>query len=99
MAAACADRILSDYQFKEGQDVLINRRIHYRGQFGSDRGPLAPRAVGPLSVKRVLTPCTLELEIPLAVRGMAVPVFHSSDLIPYETMVLDPEGILPEVAG
>ena len=28
-----------------------------------------------------------------------MPVFHSSDLIPYETRVLDPEGMLPEVAG
>ena len=45
MAAAYADRRLADYQFKKGQDVLINRRRHYRGQFGSDRGPLAPRAV------------------------------------------------------
>ena len=44
----------------------------------------------------MLTPCTLELEIPLAVRGMAVPVFHSSDLIPYETRVL--EGMLLDVA-
>ena len=79
--------------------MLINRRRHYRGQFGSDRGPMSPRAVGPFRVKRVLTPCTLELEIPLAVRGRAVPVFHSSDLIPYETRVLDPEGMLPEVAG
>ena len=95
-AAAYADRRRADYQFKEGQDVLINRRRHYRGQFGSDRVPLAPRAVGPFRVKRVLTPCTLE--IPLAVRGRAVPVFHSSDLIPYDTRVLDPEGMLPEVA-
>ena len=47
----------------------------------------------------VLTLCTLELEIPLAVRGKAVPVFHSSDLIPFNTRVLDPEGMLPEVAG
>ena len=39
------------------------------------------------------------VEIPLAVRGRAVPVFHSSDLIPYETRVLDQEGMLPEVAG
>ena len=60
MAAAYADRRLADYQFKECQDVLINRRRHYRGQFGSDRGPLAPRAVGPFRVKMVLTPCTLE---------------------------------------
>ena len=98
-AAAYADRRRADYQFKEGQDVLINRRRHYQWQFGSDRGPSAPRAVGPFRVKRVLTPCTLELEIPLAVRGRAVPVFHSSDLIPYETRVLDPAGMLPEVAG
>ena len=49
--------------------------------------------------QRVLTPCTLELEIPLAVRGRAVPVFHSSDLIQYETMVLDLEGMLPVVVG
>ena len=47
----------------------------------------------------VLATCTLELEIPLAVRGRAVTVFHSSDLISYETRVLDPEGMLPEVAG
>ena len=79
--------------------MLINRRRHYRGQFGGDRGPLAPRAVGPFRVKRVLTTCTLKLEIPLAVRGMAVPVFHSSDLIPYDTMVLDLAGMLPEVEG
>ena len=97
-AAAYADRRRADYQFKEGQDVFINRRRHYRRQFGSDRWPLAPRAVGHFRVKRVLTLCTLELEIPLAVRGRAVPVFHSSDLIPYETRVLDPEGMLPEVA-
>ena len=81
--AAYADRRRADYQFKEWQDVLINRRRHYRGQLSSNRGPLAPMAVGPFRVKRVLTPCTLELEIPLAVRGRAVPVFHSSDLIPY----------------
>ena len=62
-------------------------------------GPLASRAVGPFRVKRVLKPCTLELEIQLAVRGRAVPVFHSSDLIPYETRVLEPECMLPEVAG
>ena len=99
MAAAYADRRLADYKFKDGQNELISRRRHYRGQFGSDRAPLAPRAVGPFRVKRVLTPGTLELEIPLAVRGIAVPVFHSSDLIPYETRVLGPEGMLPEVAG
>ena len=91
-AAAYADRRRAYYQFKEGQVVLINRRRHYRGQFGSDRVPLAPRAVGPFRVKRVLTPCTLELETPLAVRGRAVPVFHSSDLIPYETVGVGPEG-------
>ena len=53
-------------------------------------------AVRPFRVKKVLTPCTLELEIPLALRGRAVPVFHSSDLIPYETRVLDPADPDPE---
>ena len=94
-AAAYADRRRADYQFKKGQDVLINKMRHYRGQFGSDRGPLAPRAL--FRVKRMLTTCTLGLEILLAVRGRAAPVFHSSDLIPYETRVLDQAGMLPEV--
>ena len=31
MAAAYADRRRADYQFKEGQYVLINRMRHYRG--------------------------------------------------------------------
>ena len=52
MTAAYADRRRADYQFKEWQDVLINMRRHYRGQFGSDRGPLAPRAVGPFRVTK-----------------------------------------------
>ena len=30
MAEAYAARRRADYQFKEGQDVLINRRRHYR---------------------------------------------------------------------
>ena len=68
-------------------------------QLGSDRGPLAPRAVGHFRVTRVLTKCTLDLEMPLAVQRRDVPAFHSSDLIPYDTMVLDPAGMLPEVAG
>ena len=82
MAEAYADRRQADYQFNKGQYVLIKRRRHYRWQFSSDRGQLAPMAAGPFRVKRVLTPCTLELEIPLAVRGSEVPVFYSSYLIP-----------------
>ena len=46
-AAAYADRRLADYQFKEGQDVLINRRRHYRGQFGSDRRRWRPERWDP----------------------------------------------------
>ena len=44
----------------------------------------------------MLAPCTKEFEIPIAIRGTAVPVFHSSDLIPYETRFLDPAWMLPE---
>ena len=47
----------------------------------------------------MLTPCTIELEIPIAIRDRAMPVFYSSDLIAYETQSLDPAGILPEDAG
>ena len=67
-AAVYADRRRADCKFNEGQDVLVNRRRHYPGQFGSDLWTLVPRAVGPFMVKRVLTPCTLEMEIPLSVR-------------------------------
>ena len=95
-ADAYADRRRVDYQFLEGQDVLINRRRHYRGQVGSGRGSLALRAVGHFRIKRVLTPCTMELEIHIAIRGRAVPVFNSSDLIPYESRVLDLSRMLPE---
>ena len=90
MVAAYADRRRADYQFREGQDVLINRRRHYRGQFGSDQWLLVPRAVGHFRIKR---------ERQIAIRGEAVPVFHSRDLIQYETRVSDPVGMLPEVAG
>ena len=34
--------------------------------------------------------------IPLVLRGRASTIFHSSDLIPYETRILDPMGMLPE---
>ena len=54
---------------------------------------------GTFRIKRVLTPCTLEQEIPITIRGRSVPVFHSSDLIAYETRVLDPAWMLPEDAG
>ena len=70
MVAAYADQRRADYQFREWQDVLINRRRHYRGQFGSDQWLLVPRAVGHFRIKR---------EIPIAIRGKAVPVFHSRD--------------------
>ena len=36
LTVAYADRRRADYQFKKGQDVLINPRRHYRGQFGTD---------------------------------------------------------------
>ena len=41
LAENYVDRRRADYQFMEGQDVLIiiNLRRHCRGQFDSDRGP------------------------------------------------------------
>jgi hypothetical protein len=91
-----ANKKRANNQFQLGQDVLINRRRHFRGQFGSGKGPLAPRAVGPFPIIKVITPTTFLLDIPLVLRGRASPIFHSSDLIPYETRLLDPMGMLPE---
>jgi hypothetical protein len=98
-ALAYANRKRANYDFRVGQDVLITRRRHYKGQFGAGKGPLAPRAVGPFTIIRAITPNTFVLDIPKEVRGRATPVFHSRDLIPYETRMLDPVGMLPEDEG
>ena len=42
---------------------------------------------------------TMELEKSIDIRGREVPVFHLSDLIPYETRVLDPAVMSPEEMG
>jgi hypothetical protein len=95
-ALVYANRKRANYEFRVGQDVLISRRRHYKGQFMAGKGPLAPRAVGPFTIMRKLTPTTLVLDIPKEIRGRAHPVFHSSDLIPYKTRILDPVGMLPD---
>ena len=42
---------------------------------------------------------TMELDKSIDIRGREVPVFHLSSLIPYETRVSDPAGLLPEEMG
>ena len=71
----------------------MNQRKHYRDQLGPD-GPLAPKAVGPYRISQRITKNTFELAIPTKMVGK-MPVFHSSELIPYETRELDPVGALP----
>ena len=80
-----------DYQFTVGQQVLVSQRHHYRSQLGPS-GPLAPKAVGPFTIVRQITRNTFELDIPAATLGRASPVFHSSNLIPYESRLLDPDA-------
>ena len=72
----------------------MNQRKHYRDQLGPD-GPLVPKAVGPYRILRRITKNTFELAIPTKLVGKMRPVFHSSELIPYETRELDPVGALP----
>ena len=41
-----------DYEFKVGQEVLINQRKYYKGRFGTDKNVLAPKAAGPFTIVR-----------------------------------------------
>ena len=86
-----ANKRRSDYQFEVGQQVLVSQRRHFRTQLGPS-GPLAPRAAGPFTITRKLTTNTFALDIPASTLGRASPVFHSSDLIPYASRLLEPEA-------
>ena len=49
-AETFGNRKRADYQFKLGQDILINQRKHHRNQSGPV-GPLTAKAVGPFKIK------------------------------------------------
>jgi hypothetical protein len=83
------NRRRANYQFHVGQDVLVNQRRHHREQLGPI-GPLLPQAAGPFRIRRQITANTFELDIPAALAPRMRPVFHASELIPYETRVLEP---------
>ena len=72
---------LADFQFKVGQDILVNQRKHHRNQLGPV-GPLIVKAVVQFKIKRQITQNTLEFDIPPAIRKKMRPVLHSSELIP-----------------
>lgn len=55
---------------------------------------MAPKAIGPFTIVEKRAESCYGLAIPVHIRGRAYPVFHSSDLFPYETRVLDPLGML-----
>jgi hypothetical protein len=55
--------------------------------------------VGPYRIKRQITNNTFEIDIPQAKRKNMHPVFHSSELIPFESRELDPVGALPPRGG
>ena len=94
LATERANSKRQDYDFKVGQEVLINQRKYYKGRFGTDRNVLAPKAAGPFTIVKKISNNTVELKIPALLLGKAKPVFHSSVLIPYESRVLDPEGMI-----
>ena len=87
-------RKLADYQFKVGHDILINQRKHHRKQLGPVV-PLTAKSVCPFKIKKQITQNTFEIDIPPAIVKKMRPVFHSSELIPFETRDLDPVGFLP----
>ena len=98
-AAAMANRKRADYQFHVGDQVLVNRSKRFKRRLSGNRGPLAPKAIGPFPIKRQITRNTFVLDLPHAVRGRSLPVFHSSELIPFVSRVLDPVGLLPPGFG
>ena len=83
-AEEMGNRKKANYQFKVGQDILINQRRHHRNQLGRV-GALTPKAMGPFKMKMQITQNTFEIDIPAAVRKKMRTVFHSSDLIPFES--------------
>ena len=93
-AEAFGNRKLADYQFKVGQDILINQRKHIRNRLGP-LGPLTAKTVRPFNIKKQITQNTFEIDTPPAFRKQMRPVFHSSELISFETGDLDPVGFLP----
>ena len=96
-AAEYSNRKRADYKFVVGHDVLISKRKHYRGMFGDSRTGdlLSPKAVGHFTIIKKITDSTFVLDVPEELSGRAHPVIHSSNLIPYKTIVLDPVGMLP----
>ena len=92
-AETFGNRKRADYQFKVGQDILINQRKHHRNLL-DPVGPLTAKTVGPFKIKEQITQNTFEIDIPPVIRNKMRPVFHSSQLIPLETRDLDPVGFL-----
>ena len=95
-ASVYANRKRAYYEFRVGQDRLISKRRHYRCKHGDPGGALAPKAMGPFTIVEKRAQNCYRLEIPAHIRGRAYPVFYSSDLIPYESRILDPIGMLPD---
>ena len=62
-------------------------------------GPLTAKAVGPFKIKKQITKNTFEIDIPTAIRNKMRPVFHYSELMPFDTRDLDTVGFLPHREG
>ena len=73
---------------------MINQRKHHGNQLGPV-GPLTAKAVSPFKIKKQITQNTFEINIHLAIEKKKRPVFHSSEMIPFDTGDLDQDGFLP----
>ncbi len=52
--------------------------------------------MGPFTIVEKQAENCYILDIPAHIRGRSYPVFHSSDLILYESRIIDPIGMLPD---
>ena len=81
--AKYADQERKEVEYKQGDRVMLST---------GDRSPakLSSRYSGPYTIKRIMSPVNVELDLP---KGMKIhPVFHVSKLKPYTDSVVDFPG-------
>jgi hypothetical protein len=81
--AEYADQERREVEYKQGDRVMLST---------GDRSPtkLSSRYSGPYTIKRIMSPVNVELDLP---KGMKIhPVFHVSKLKPYTDSVVDFPG-------
>lgn len=74
-----------EHTFKVGDEVRLST-VNLRKNASGLARKLLPKFVGPCSVRRILSPVAVELDLPPELSRIH-PVFHTSLLLPYERRV------------